>query len=128
MTSLQKQRILTMRESGEKYSYIAVELGLSENTVKSFCRRNTNAAESSVCPECGKTLTHIPHKRKKRFCSDKCRLAWWKAHPEALKRKAVYSFVCAFCGSAFKSYGNVKRKYCSRACFGSAFSKARSEK
>ncbi len=52
-----------------------------------------------------------------KFCSDKCRMAWWKAHPDQLNRKAIYHMVCAHCGQPFDSYGNSHRKYCSRACY-----------
>ncbi len=49
--------------------------------------------------------------------SDKCRTVWWNSHPEAVNRKAVYSFTCAHCGKPFTAYGNAGRKYCSHACY-----------
>jgi len=119
----QKMKIGEMRGQGMTYSAIAIELGLSENTVKSYCRRNNLGsvkAPNNVCPECGVSLIHLPHKRQKRFCSDKCRLAWWAKHPEALNRKAVYHFVCPICKNDFTAYGNAKRKYCSRSCCAAA--------
>jgi endogenous inhibitor of DNA gyrase (YacG/DUF329 family) len=119
MTLSQKTQITEMRRRGETYAAIATCLDLSENTIKSFCRRNIsicNQMMDDCCPQCGFSLVHLLHKRQKRFCSDKCRLAWWKAHPELLNRKAVYSFVCSTCGKAFTAYGNANRKYCSRAC------------
>lgn len=124
MTTAQKERITYLRESGESYAAIAGVLGISENTVKSFCRRNgivvrtssEDAAGSSLCDNCGEPLTHTPGKKPKRFCSDKCRMAWWNAHPEIVNRKAVYHFVCPVCGTEFESYGNARRIYCSRAC------------
>ena len=118
MTLLQKQRIDEMRKHGESYTKIAASLGLSENTIKSYCRRNL--LKIDTCPQCGKPLVHIPHKRNKKFCSDKCRMAWWKAHPEALNRKAIYNFACLQCGTVFQAYGNAKRKFCSRSCYGQA--------
>jgi endogenous inhibitor of DNA gyrase (YacG/DUF329 family) len=128
MTKGQKQRIAAMRGQGESYSAIASALDISENTVKSYCRRNglgagymdaqATACGSDVCACCGKPLTHTPGAKKKRFCSDECRLSWWRSHPEALKRKAVYRFTCPVCGEAFEAYGNAHRRYCSRACFG----------
>ena len=122
MTVSQKQKILAMRENGGKYSVIAAEFGLSENTVKSICRRNTLVAsanpDTDFCLQCGKPLVCIPKKKQKKFCSDKCRMAWWNVHPEAMSRKAVYKFVCVQCGADFESYGDADRKFCSRACYG----------
>jgi len=122
MTSAQKRQIVVMRGKGDSYKMIAAALGLSPNTVQSYCRRNNlsvgcAADEADVCRNCGSLLTHTPGSKRKRFCSDKCRLAWWNVHPEAVNRKAIYHFVCASCSAAFESYGNNSRKYCSRACF-----------
>jgi endogenous inhibitor of DNA gyrase (YacG/DUF329 family) len=129
MTSLQKERIALLRGKGESYAKIAATLNISENTVKSFCRRNNLGASKltelslqtkEVCKFCGKPLMHTPKAKRKRFCSDKCRMAWWNAHPEAVNHKAVYHFKCMVCGASFESYGNAHRKYCSRACYGAA--------
>jgi len=129
MTANQKQKILTMRENGEKYSAIAAELGISENTVKSFHRRHDLSAKHAVgdenCRECAKPL--MLNRANKKFCSDKCRMAWWKTHPEAVNRKAVYKFACVLCDTEFESYGNADRKYCSRACYGLAQRRTRNE-
>lgn len=128
MTAAQKKRIEFLRAKGESYAAIADDLGISENTVKSYCRRNNigvvikqkQPTPTKVCANCGCPIVHTPGAKRKRFCSDKCRMAWWKAHPESVNRKAVYRFVCPACGESFEAYGNANRKYCSRACFGVA--------
>ena len=128
MTTAQKQQIEFLRDKGESYATIAYDLGISENTVKSYCRRNNigiaikqkQPVATSTCANCCCLLRHTPGAKRKRFCSDKCRMAWWKAHPESVARKAVYRFTCPTCGDSFEAYGNANRKYCSRACFGVA--------
>ena len=128
MNTAQKQRIEFLRGKGWIYAAIADDLGISENTIKSYCRRNKigielkkeHPATINTCANCGCPLAHTPGAKQKRFCSDECRMAWWKAHPEAVNRKAVYLFFCPTCGGSFESYGNANRKYCSRACFGMA--------
>ena len=128
MNTAQKQRIELLRGKGESYASIADDLGISENTVKSHCRRynigiaikQEQPTPTEFCANCGCPLRHMPGSKRKRFCSDKCRMAWWKTHPEVVKRKAVYRFVCPTCGGSFEAYGNANRKYCSRACFGTA--------
>ena len=125
MTRLQKSEIVRLRRCGVGYTKIAEALGVSENTVKSHCRRNNLGRDfskkivSDCCQQCGKPLGKSRQKSR-RFCSDSCRMTWWKAHPESLNRKAVYHFTCAHCGKPFDSYGNVNRRYCSRICFGAA--------
>ncbi|WP_322200375.1 RNA polymerase subunit sigma-70 [Acutalibacter intestini] len=119
MVTAKAKDILRYREQGLGYKRIAALTGYSINTVKSVCRRNPDGAER-FCPQCGAMLTHTPHHREKKFCSDKCRMAWWNSHPEAVNRKAVYHFTCAQCGQPFDSYGNDHRKYCSRACYAEA--------
>jgi hypothetical protein len=99
MTNLQKQRIAELHGQGIGYARIAESFGISENTVKSFCRRGdfgfVFVAEkvqptTDACENCGKPTTKTTGAKKKHFCSDKCRLAWWVVHPEAVNRKAVY--------------------------------------
>ncbi|MBT9173174.1 MAG: hypothetical protein DDT21_01564 [Syntrophomonadaceae bacterium] len=127
MTYQQKEKIRLMRGEGFSYAKIAAALSISENTVESFCRRNNLGGVSmgiakqcygALCRQCKTLLTHTVGAKQKRFCSSRCRLAWWNTHPEALRRKAIYTFICAHCGATFESYGNKKRKYCSRACYG----------
>ena len=83
MTDRQEERIRKMKAGGYGYVRIAQELGLSENTVKSFCRRKgiNNAAadtvipplegDKGICPCCGKEVRQNPGRKAKRFCSDK---------------------------------------------------------
>lgn len=117
------QEILNYRSQGLGYKRIAVLTGYSINTVKSVCRRNQDALEKR-CLQCGAVLVQTPHRKEKKFCSDKCRMAWWNSHPELVNRKAVYHLTCAQCGQPFNSYGNGHRKYCSRACYGKSRAKA----
>lgn len=119
MASKKASEILELRRQGLGYKTIAAITGYSVNTVKSACRRHPPVNEK-VCLQCGVKVEQAPHRKEKKFCSDKCRMAWWKEHPERLNRKAFYHLVCAHCGKPFDSYGNDHRKYCSRACYDAA--------
>ena len=68
------------------------------------------------CRSCGKAIENVPKRKPRQFCSDACRMKWWNAHPDEVKRKAYYTFTCPHCGRQFESYGNDHRKYCSRGC------------
>lgn len=122
MTDAEKEKVRFWRCEGLSYGVIAARLGVSENTIKSHCRRNNLtgiAAKQAilVCRHCGKPLAGLPKAKQRKFCSEACRRAWWKAHPELVHRDAFYPMVCAHCGKEYKSYGNDKRKYCSHACY-----------
>lgn len=108
-----------MRRDGAGYGSIAMQLQISINTVKSFCRRHSLAArtDGAVCEQCGKPIAQNPGRKRKRFCCDACRNKWWNAHLELVKRKAVYTFTCPACGKEFTVYGNSHRKFCSHACY-----------
>ena len=119
MTDKQKQQVIILRCNGVGYGTIASQLGVSINTVKSFCRRHSLAAPPTdhLCGQCGRPITQNPGRKRKRFCSDACRNKWWNAHLELVKRKAVYTFTCPACGKKFTVYGNRHRKFCSHACY-----------
>ena len=69
------------------------------------------------CKNCGRELEHICQRKPKKYCNDNCRMAYWREHPEEIKRTAYYQNVCGNCGRSFESYGNAERIYCSRSCY-----------
>jgi len=121
MTNFQKQQIMTLRKQGHGYIKIGQMLGISDNTISSYCRRNgldSDTASNTVpCKRCGKPIKRASGRKPKKFCSDACRVLWWNKHLDCVNRKAVYEFTCANCGKAFSAYGNKDRKYCSQACY-----------
>ncbi len=128
MKDMQKLLITNMRKNGMGYKKISLALGISENTIKSFCKRNGLNSTSQVVPNeevnstdkcklCGLELVHTLGKKRKRFCSDKCRNYWWNNHKDSVKRNADYNFVCLHCKKAFTAYGNSNRKYCCHSCY-----------
>ena len=82
MIDKQKRAIEDMKRAGLGYAEIALKLGLSVNTVKSFGRRCVQAVEQEALPDgtrccagCGALYEQPPHRKPKRFCSDACRLS-----------------------------------------------------
>ena len=120
MTTEEKAKIADLRCNGYGYKKIAQAIGVSVDTVKSYCRRNgLNGVRTieTVCPCCGKTLINVPGKKAKKFCSDRCRNKWWNSHLDQVKRKAIYEFICPNCKKPFTAYGNANRKYCCHECY-----------
>lgn len=121
MTDAERKRIDQLQESGLGYRRIAATVGLSDNTVKSYLRRKaTSIPTEHLCHNCGRSVPQTPHKKAKLYCSDQCRMTWWKAHPSQMRRKAFYQITCLHCGKVFEVYGNPNRKYCCRGCYLSA--------
>jgi len=65
VTENQKAQICALRKQGAGYMKIAQQTGISQNTIKSFCRRNNltgtekadvPVADGSVCECCGKAM------------------------------------------------------------------------
>lgn len=121
MTDVQKQQITALRLQGVGYMKIGKELGISNDTVRSFCRRNGLVGDTGknavLCKQCGTVIMLVPKRKPKQFCSDTCRTDWWNSHQECVNRKAVYTFSCTHCGKPFTAYGNKGRKYCSHECY-----------
>jgi hypothetical protein len=128
MNTIQKEQVRRMRLVGGSYSTIAANLGISINTIKSFCRRNglCEFAKSKppiinqkniTCRQCRKPLKQGSKGKPKKFCSEPCRREWWKANADKLSKKAFYILTCESCGAEFESYGNKSRKYCCHSCY-----------
>ena len=121
MTVKEKNLIRQLRSEGLSYSQIAEQTGLSKNTIKSFVRRenlqNSDVEMNTTCKYCGKELVQSRGHRQKKFCSDKCRFAWWKSPEAEVSSDSPYFFKCKNCGKEFKCYGKKSRKYCSYGCY-----------
>ncbi len=84
MTDAEKERARFLRMEGLGYGAVAERLGLSENTVKSYCRWNrlTRVAAkevAKVCRECGVPLSDVPGWKGRKFCCEGCQRAWWRS-------------------------------------------------
>ena len=53
MTDREKQQIIRLRKEGFGYTAVANKVGISKDTVKSFCRRNGLAGEMAAAQEDG---------------------------------------------------------------------------
>lgn len=127
MDKNQKEMVRKLRLEGFGYSKIAKYLGVSISTIKSHCRRNNLAGVRDnhlkpeisfhYCQNCGNELSNYGPGKRRKFCSDKCRVTWWNSHNENVNKKAIYKIICQHCKKEFESYGNKNRKYCSHPCY-----------
>ena len=120
MTSEQRNRILFLKSKGCSLPEISERVQVSVNTIKSFLSRhrddistdyreenldeesfletvdhNTDENETEErdkCEFCGIPIFHIEGKRKKKFCSDKCRMSWWYRNRNNDNGESVYCF------------------------------------
>lgn len=126
MTIDEKRMLSTYRQQGLGYKKIAQLMGVSVNTVKTYCKRNALGGKTAaddqcnirkVCKCCGAPMIQIPGRKPRLFCSDACRTKWWNAHPELVKHRGGRQIICGHCGSEFSVNQNSTRKYCSHNCY-----------
>lgn len=127
MNDTQRQQIEKLRTDGLSYGKISEALGLSINTIKTYCRRHgfggvvaTSAQIDETghfCLCCGIPVVQTFGRKEKRFCSDRCRNKWWNQNLDKVNRKANYEYICLCCKKPFTAYGNKNRKYCSHECY-----------
>jgi len=101
MTQHQQIAIANLRKENYSYATIAQKLGLNPNSVKSYCRRHGIKPESiprkkkaekavlTICEFCGTPITNDWNRIGKRFCSDKCRTAYWNAQKQKEAKSAA---------------------------------------
>lgn len=114
-TQAKKEQVLKLRELGLSFGEIAKELCVSRSTVSSICKR-ANERYEYRCKKCGVLLKQTNGHRKKVFCSDKCRKAWWRfdyGSNHTINNEAT----CLACGKKFIYHESRLRKYCSIECF-----------
>jgi len=113
-----RNKILELKNAGMGYKAIAKELSLTPSAVRNVCiSKLGDPTLYGTCKNCGRRVKQTPGKKKRQFCSDKCRMSWWNSHREDVKRNTIYTFKCPCCYSDFVAYGNSKRIYCSISCF-----------
>ena len=134
MNNFQREQIWLLRKNGLGYGEVAQVIGLSKDSVKKYCKRHPElkgqgtlpylmvekrVQDGTNCPQCFQPM--VPNKtgRPKKFCSDRCRINWWKNHQEEHDKEqtAYEEMTCHCCGRSFLSYANPNRKYCSHACY-----------
>ena len=116
-----RESIILLRQQGESFTEIGKALSLSPNTVKSICRRGGIKAEAvpdldpDRCKNCGEPLPQIPGKKRKTFCSARCRTAWWNK----TRSRRPYRLATAAAGS-LSALGTGKRTTAARNAAGPA--------
>lgn len=87
-----REEIFKLRLQGLGYKAIASKLKLSRDSVCQYCHRNGLSGygkaamlnlqqmldDEIICKYCGAKLKHTTGKRRKKFCSDRCRKKYWK--------------------------------------------------
>jgi len=128
MTDEQRIKIANLRNSGLGYKKIAAQMNLSENTIKTYCKRHglggfmamqpkMREIKGPNCLNCGAIVEQIPGRKHKKFCSSKCRTKWWNSNLDKVNHKAFYEYECEYCKKPFSVYANDKRKYCCHECY-----------
>lgn len=118
MTDKERTLVCNLRLQGKMPMEISRITGIPFNTVKSYFRRHNNKLPKQIhCLNCGKPITTIKHHKGKKFCDDRCRMAYWNSHQELINKQAYYHLNCKYCGKEFISYGNRNRKFCRRECY-----------
>jgi orotate phosphoribosyltransferase-like protein len=71
------KQILELRNKGYGYKKIASELQLTRDQVRYICKRSEGETSEDVCKNCGIKIKSSVGKKRKIYCSDKCRYQWW---------------------------------------------------
>ena len=88
MSKDDKQQIIKLKESGYGYKKIAKELGMTVSQVRYVCLKYESESELiGNCKHCGIEIKSVKGKKRKTFCSDRCRWDWWNKHNRELKHE-----------------------------------------
>ena len=96
-----KTRIRQLRGEGYGYKRIAKTLDLTLSVVRYAVNKMSDEdLLEGHCEKCGIKIKSIKGKKRKRFCSDRCRWDWWNKHQKEVDKKA---FIRMYVNGAIKS-------------------------
>ena len=112
-TMLDKEKVIELKRKGKSYKEIANELGVPVGSIKSTLSRITKVVElkkeSPKCKNCGCEINLVKGKKKREFCSNKCRTQYWLKHQKERK--------CKCCSNLFTPNSRSNQFFCSRECY-----------
>ena len=79
------QKILELRDKGYGYKKIATELLLKRDQVRYICNLKEKNPLGGNCKNCGRNIKSVRGKKKKVYCSNKCRYQWWNKQKKMKK-------------------------------------------
>lgn len=76
-----KNKINELKKQGYGYKKIAQELGITLSKVRyAYSKINEDYLLYGTCKNCGLRIKSVKGKKKKNYCSDKCRWKWWNKY------------------------------------------------
>lgn len=89
-------------------------------------RKRQERFKPRICPNCGKEFVPMWERGGlPRFCSDECRIVWWREYHKVMPDKEEPSITCAYCG---KEMNRQSGKYCGRVCYRLGAAQVRGER
>lgn len=80
MTTEEKNKIIDLKNKGYGYKKISTELNISIGSIRNVLKVSLKL---NTCLHCGRKLTFVPGKKKKRFCCNQCRYRYWNSQKKA---------------------------------------------
>jgi len=101
---------MTMAKRKDKKTELKELEEQTEKTKKEVNEALQLAGKAGICAYCNETFEM--KRNTQRFCSDKCRVEWWKRKTSS----SVRELTCPVCGTKF-STNDGRRGYCSKECY-----------
>ena len=114
-----KELALELRKKNLNVREISKVVGVHFTTVAKWLR---NAKQEELikklpkCPNCGKVIRVSKGHNPRKFCSDKCRTAWWRKSNVNFGTTKIPLKECDHCKKLFKPK-RKNQKYCCRFCY-----------
>lgn len=72
-----EEQIIWLRQAGYGYKRIARTLNITVAEVRGICDEEDETILSGQCKQCQTSIRSIKGKKRKQFCSDRCRWDYW---------------------------------------------------
>jgi hypothetical protein len=114
------------RQHGRNRKFCGDACRQANHTKKMAEKKRAERQTPRICPACGKEFQPMWEKGAlPRFCSDECRIAWWREYHKLTPSPEETNTTCAYCG---REMDRREGKYCSRVCYRLGAARVRGER
>ena len=115
-----------LKNRGKHRKFCGADCRKTYHSAQEAQRKREQREQPRICKNCGKEFLPVWESGMlPRYCSDECRVDFWKEYRKVAPTPEEAPTECGYCGRTLESAG---QKYCNRVCYRLGTARARGER